>query len=127
MLYLSSVVLGTIAGFIGGAFGLAGSVLLVPALVLLKILPTYSLSIGTVLFAMLPPTSLFAVLEFHRQKKINYKIGAVLIVTVTLATYLGAYCNKFIAEHVVKYVSSFILFALAIGMFYSGYIDSRKK
>ena len=37
MLYLSSVVLGTIAGFIGGAFGLAGSVLLVPALVLFKI------------------------------------------------------------------------------------------
>ena len=89
MLYLSSIILGTIAGFIGGAFGLAGSVFLVPALVLLKILPNYSLAIGTVMFAMLPPTSLFAVLEFHKQKKINYSIGAVLILTVTIATYLG--------------------------------------
>jgi len=125
MLYLSSIVLGTIAGFIGGAFGLAGSVLLVPGLIFMKIIPSYTMAVGTVLFSMLPPISILAVLEYRKRKQINYGIGAILCITTTIAAYFGAYCNRWMSQQFIKYCAAVILLILSLGMFYSGYKELK--
>ena len=95
--------------------------MLVPGLIFMKIIPNYTMAVGTVLFSMLPPISLLAVLEYRKRKQINYRIGAVLCISTTIAAYFGAYFNRWMTQRTIKYVASMILFILSLGMFYSGY------
>ena len=57
-----TVVVGTISGLIGGALGVVTSFIMLPAILLLNIVPDYKMAVGTILLSLLPPISLLAVI-----------------------------------------------------------------
>lgn len=64
-----TLVLGTMSGILGGAFGLGGTAFILPVLIISKIIPDYKTIVGTLLFALLPPLSLLAVVEYAKENK----------------------------------------------------------
>jgi len=115
----SGVIVGFIAGFLGGLLGITGSVIILPLVVLFGIFSSYRLAIGTVLFGFDPFQSIFAVIEYAKQKKIDYLIGVVLYVSYFLGSYMGAKFNKRFSEIILKYITATILLMLSLYMFYS--------
>lgn len=115
----SGIIVGFIAGFLGGLLGITGSVIILPLVVLFGIFSSYRLAIGTVLFGFDPFQSIFAVIEYAKQKKIDYLIGIVLYVFYFLGSYTGAKFNKRFNEITLKYITATILLILSLYMFYS--------
>ena len=115
----SGVIVGFIAGFLGGLLGITGSVIILPLVVLFGIFSSYRLAIGTVLFGFDPFQSIFAVIEYAKQKKIDYLIGVVLYLSYFVGSYIGSKFNKRFREETLKYITATILLTLSLYMFYS--------
>ena len=115
----SGLIVGFIAGFLGGLLGITGSVIVLPLVVLFGIFSSYKLAIGTVLFGFDPFQSIFAVMQYAKEKKIDYLIGVILFVSYFIGSYMGAKFNKRFKEETLKYITATILLVLSLYMFYS--------
>ena len=89
-----TVLVGIISGIVGGAFGLGGSVIMLPALLLLNIIPNYKTAVGTVLLSMLPPISVLAVVDYYKRKQVDVTIGVILFITYFLSAKYGSKINS---------------------------------
>jgi len=123
-----TILIGLIAGIIGGATGLGGSFLIIPAFYLLGVIPDYSKNVGTTLFAILFPISILAVLEYAKHDDVDYKLGLILTVSYILFSYLGSLINLFMKQkkqlYILKYFSAFILILCGIYFAYGAYNDT---
>jgi uncharacterized membrane protein YfcA len=81
-------IVGILAGFIAGSMGVGGGIIIVPALVLIFGISQHEAQ-GTSLAVLLPPISILAVINYHKNGYINYKLAAILAVTFFLGSYLG--------------------------------------
>lgn len=116
-----TILIGLIGGIVGGALGLAGSAVMLPLLVLANILPDYKTIIGTLLFTILPPLSILAVIEYGKRKQINYTIGVILFIAYMVGAYFGSLINVNYSDKTLVYWSSITLFLTAIGLLYVDY------
>ena len=116
-----AIVIGTFVGIIGGALGLAGTTLMLPFLLLSNIIPDYHTLIGTMLFSILPPISLLAVIEYGRRKQIDYLIGILLFVAYFFGAYYGSIVNKYFSDKALMYTSSVVMFIVSLLLFYVGF------
>ena len=119
--FAKTVLVGTIAGILGGAFGLGGSFMMIPGILLLKIVPDYKTAIGTGLFTVLMPITLLAVMEYRKLNKIDYKISFILFVSYIIAAYYGSIINKIVDVKMLKYGSAFTFLLISIFYFYLAY------
>ena len=119
--YILALLIGTIGGILGGALGLAGTSIMLPLLILSNILPNYHKMIGTVLFSILPPLSLLAVIEYGKRKQIDYLIGVLLFISYFIGAYYGAIININYTAKTLIYSSSLTLFIVSVVLFYIGY------
>ena len=80
-----TIVIGSVAGIIGGALGINGSFIMLPAILLLNIVPDYKMAVGTILLSILPPLSLLAVIDYYKRKKIDIVIAGLLCISYFIA------------------------------------------
>jgi hypothetical protein len=113
-----TVLVGIIAGILGGTFGLGGSFIIIPGIILLKIVPDYKTAIGTGLFTVLLPITLLAVIEYGKLKKIDYQISFILFVSYIIAAYFGSIINKMIDVKILKYGSAITFLFVSMYYFY---------
>ena len=118
-----TVVVGSIAGLVGGALGMGTSVIMLPAILLLNIVPDYKMAIGTILLSFLPPLTLLAVMDYHKRKKIDIPIAILLGISYFIAAKYGAIINKEYSEKVLKYWTAAILFICAGYFYWSAHED----
>ena len=119
--YILALLIGTIGGILGGALGLAGTSIMLPLLILSNILPNYHKITGTLLFSILPPLSLLAVIEYGKRKQIDYLIGILLFISYFIGAYYGAIININYTAKTLIYSSSLTLFIVSVVLFYIGY------
>jgi uncharacterized membrane protein YfcA len=119
--YIIALLIGTIGGILGGALGLAGTSIMLPLLILSNILPNYHKMTGTLLFSILPPLSLLAVIEYGKRKQIDYLIGVLLFISYFIGAYYGAVININYTAKTLIYSSSLTLFIVSVVLFYIGY------
>jgi len=110
---------GLLSGFIGGLIGLTGSILIIPLILIFGIFNDYKSSIGTVLFSFDPILSIFAILEYAKQNKIEYVMGIIIMFSYMFGSYIGSKMNKYFSEINIKYINATILLILSIYMFYN--------
>ena len=108
-----TVVVGSIAGLIGGGLGVATSFIMLPAILLLNIVPDYKMAVGTILLSLLPPISLLAVVDYYKRKKIDIPVAIILCVSYFLSAKYGAGINKQYSSRTLKYWTAAILFICA--------------
>ena len=122
-----TILIGMISGVIGGSTALGGAFLIIPLFDYLNIIPNYSTIVGTVLFALLFPLSILAVLEYSKNDNIDYKIGLILAVCYFIFSYLGGVINIFLKRHnklhLLKYFSSLMLIMSGLYFSYDAYND----
>ena len=99
--------------------GLTGPVILLPILIFFGIFNNYKHAIATVLFSFEPFGSIFALIQYAKEKKIDYIIGLIIVFSYMLGAYIGAKVNKRISEKSIKYISATIMMILSLYMFYS--------
>ena len=116
-----SIIIGTIGGITGGALGLGGSTVMLPLIVLSKIIPDYKTLVGTLLFSILPPISILAVIEYSKRKQINYLVGTLIFIFYTIGAYFGSLINVKYSNKTLIYSASFILFLTSASLLYIGY------
>lgn len=117
LLYTSLV--GIFTGFLGGALGFTGPVIILPILIFFGIFRDYKQAIATVLFSFEPFGSIFALIQYAKEKKIDYIIGLVIVFSYMFGSYLGAKFNKWISEKNIKYISASLMMFLSLYIFYS--------
>lgn len=111
--------LGIIAGFLGGLLGITGTIIMLPLLTLFNIFVDYQTVIGTVLFSFDPIGSIFALIQYAKQKRIDYFIGINIALSYILGSYIGAKYNKQYNEKTLKTITATILLILSLYMFYN--------
>ena len=114
---LYAIIVGTLSGILGGAFGLGGSFVMLPGLILLNIVPNYQTAVGTILFSLIPPVSLLAVLEYSKKKQVDYVIGTILFITYFIEKINGLYDEK-----TLKYGCATTFLIITMYFYYDAYI-----
>jgi len=113
-----SVLIGAISGAVGGIFGLAGSTVLLPLVILSRMFKNYETVVGTVLLAILPPISLYAVYEYGKRNHVDYPISIIMFISYFIAAGYGARGSKNFSEKFLKMGAGIIFLLLALFMFF---------
>lgn len=110
---LICIVVGAVAGVMGGMFGIGGGVIIVVALdVLLKF--DQKLATGTSLGALLLPVGLPAVLEYYAQGQLNIASGVPLALTLVVGSIIGANVALGLSDKTIKRIYGIFLLLVAI-------------
>ena len=119
-----TILIGAFSGILGGAFGLGGTFIMIPFIILLGIVPDYKTAVGTVLFTLLLPISFLAVLEYVKRDQVDYKISFILCISYFIAAYFGAIINKTYDVSILQYGCAFTFLFVTIYYFYVAYVSS---
>jgi uncharacterized membrane protein YfcA len=123
---LYATLIGIISGILGGAFGLGGSFVMLPGLILFNVTKDYNTAVGTILFSLLPPISLLAVIEYYKREQVDITIGIILFVTYFFAAYLGAKINQMFSQKTLEYACGHIFLLIALFFYYHAYSLKNK-
>ncbi len=110
------VAVGIIAGVLGGFFGLAGGIVIVPALVFVLAMPTQT-AVGTSLAALLPPVGLLGALEYYRHGNVNFVYAMLLAAGLMAGAYFGAILAVRIPEETLRRGFAVFLVLIAARLF----------
>jgi uncharacterized protein len=102
-----AAVLGLVAGFLGGLFGVGGGILIVPALVLVMHMDQ-RLAHGTSLAAVLP-IAVASLIGYTLEGKVDWPVGVLLAI--------GAVGGAVVGTHVLGYVFAGFLLLTAVRLF----------
>jgi hypothetical protein len=116
-----TVILGLIAGVLGGALGQSGAEVMLPGLLILGIVNDFKTAAGTVLLTILPPLSLLAILEYYKRGQLNVKVALILMISYFFAAYIGAYITKDVSDSSLEYIASFYFFIIGIFFLWNSY------
>jgi uncharacterized membrane protein YfcA len=125
--FLVESILGLLTGLFLGITGIAPTGIVLLVLDYLNI-GDYKTNLGTVLFLNLFPISIGSVYEFYKYKQINFSVGFILLVSLTLGGFIG---SKFVAgdkkltfsAKQIKYITAFLSFITGIFFLISAYYD----
>ena len=123
--HLITVILGLFTGSILGVTGFLPTSMILFVLEYFKI-SDYKSNLGTILFLNLFPISGGSVIEFYKNKKINFTMGIILIITVMLSAYISskfAVGNGSMSVKTLKYIIAVISLIVSILFFYTGYYE----
>ena len=100
-----SVVLGLLCGFMSGFTGITPIGIILIGLLTSHFASDYKTLIGTLLYVIIFPISIGSVWLFYKNKKINFLLGNILIVTMIIGSFVG---SKLILESGIKISDRFI-------------------
>ena len=89
MQILGLVLLGTLAGFFAGMFGIGGGLIIVPALVILYGMKQHE-AVGTSLGALLLPVGALSAWVYWKNGHLNVKYSALIAAGLLVGAFLGA-------------------------------------
>jgi len=84
------VLIGLLAGFAAGLFGVGGGIVIVPALIYWAGMSQH-LATGTSLAVLLPPIGLIATLEYWRHGNVDFRAALIVAASMLVGSYGGAF------------------------------------
>lgn len=113
-LILQILLVGLVAGFAGGMFGIGGGAIMVPALVLLLGIEQ-KVATGTSLAAQVLPIGLLGAVVYYRNGNLNIKWGLLLALGLLVGNLFGAQLanQKFISGEMMKKLYGGFLLVIA--------------
>jgi len=107
------LLLGLTAGMVGGAFGLGGGAIMVPAMVLIFGMTQHQAQ-GTTLAVMLPPIFVLAVLRYYREGHINVPMAGYVALGFVFGALVGAHLVQGVSDVHLK--RAFGILVMLVGM-----------
>ena len=116
-LYL--LVIGLVAGVLGGMFGIGGGLVIVPALVIFMKMKQFD-AVGTSLAALIPPVGLLGALEYYRNDHMDLKFALLIAAGLFVGFYFGAKITLGLSPLTAKRIYAIFLIIVAGRMLISG-------
>ena len=113
---ISTIILGTFAGVLGGALGQSGAETILPGLLILGIVPDFKTAAGTTLLTILPPLSLLAIIQYYKRGQVQIITGVILMISYFFAAYLGALMTKNVENSMLELIAG--VYFIIIGLFF---------
>jgi hypothetical protein len=112
---INALLIGLIAGILGGLFGIGGGSIIIPALVIVM---GYSqhMAQGISLGAMLPPIGILAAYKYWREGNMEWKMAILIATGFILGGYLGAHVANKINPNLMRKLFGFFLLIIAVRM-----------
>lgn len=119
----TGLIVGLLAGFICGLFGMGGGSLMVPAIYhffgyLFHPDSRMKISIGTSLFVIIF-SSISAITLYYKEKKIKSNLIFLIVPSGIIGSQFGAFLTSRLNDKIVKYIFIFLITFLGIRMFLS--------
>lgn len=109
------IMVGLVAGMLGGAFGIGGGTIMVPAMVFLFGLTQHQAQ-GTALTVMLTPVFLLAVMRYYQAGNVKIQMALFIAAGFMIGALAGAHFIQGMPEATVK--RAFGVFLILIGLKY---------
>jgi uncharacterized membrane protein YfcA len=126
-IYLLEIFLGIISGLFLGSTGINPIAIILVTLDLLKI-GDYKTNVGTILLVNLFPITIGSFYEFYKLKKINYTLGLLLIITMTIGSYFGSILvtkpKYAISNNMIKLITGYFSIIIGIVFLIAAYYDN---
>ena len=113
---ISTIILGTFAGVLGGALGQSGAETILPGLLILGIVPDFKTAAGTTLLTILPPLSLLAIIQYYKRGQVQIMTGVILMISYFVAAYVGALMTKNVENSMLELIAG--VYFIIIGLFF---------
>ena len=107
------LLIGLLAGVSGGFFGIGGGVVIVPAMVLL-LKSSQQKAQGTSFAALLLPVGIFAVLEYNKEKSVDFVAAGLIALGFLVGGYFGAKIAVQVDELMLRRIFAGFLVLLAV-------------
>ncbi|SFV34436.1 sulfite exporter TauE/SafE family protein [Thermoflavifilum thermophilum] len=107
------LLLGIIAGYLGGLAGVGGGILVVPALVYIFGFSQHQAQ-GTTLAMMLPPIGLLAAREYYLRGYVHISASLLLVSGYLLGSYLGGKMAVQLPDLVVKKIFAWFILMVSV-------------
>ena len=95
------IIIGLMAGIVGGALGVGGGIVIVPALVFILGFTQHHAQ-GTSLAVLLFPIGILGVLNYHKEGYVDFKFALVLILAFVAGSYLGSLISIHLPEKILR-------------------------
>ena len=112
---ISYILVGLTAGTVGGALGVGGGIIMVPALVVLFGLTQHQAQ-GTTVAVMLPPILFFAAIRYYQAGNVNVKIACFVALGFLFGAYFGAAIAHHIPDGTLKKIFGCLIIAVGLKM-----------
>ncbi len=107
------LITGLLAGFVSGAMGVGGAIIIVPFLVFFMGMTQHQAQ-GTSLMVLVFPVGIFAVLNYFKSGYINMKFAIFLIIAFLLGSYLGSLLAVHVPAKVLQKIFAFLLIIIGV-------------
>lgn len=108
-------IVGLFAGVISGTLGIGGAIFMIPMMVVFLGMNQHTAQ-GTSLAMMLPPVTILAVMTYHKNGNVDWKVATLLCIGFVLGSYFGAKIAVSIAPETLKKIFGFVLLAMSVKM-----------
>lgn len=112
-----SIIIGLFAGAYGGALGVGGGTIMIPAMIYLFGLNQHQAQ-GTSLAALLPPVFILAVWRYYQAGNVNVPIAIFIAIGFTVGAFFGAHFVQGVSDAILKKAFGILLLVLGVKMIF---------
>ena len=116
--FLMLLLIGLVAGILGGLLGLGGGIIMIPAMVFLLGFSQHQ-AIGTSLAVMLPPIGMFAAYNYYKAGDVNLLYALIIAVAFMAGSWFSSKFALSIPDSTLRKIFSILLVLVAVKMFFS--------
>ncbi|MFP4557390.1 MAG: sulfite exporter TauE/SafE family protein [Bacteroidales bacterium] len=110
-------IIGLLAGFTGGALGLGGGIIIIPALVFIMGFTQHQAQ-GTSLAVIVFPVAFLGAFNYYRAGHVNVKYVLILALAFLVGSYLGSLMSINLPEKILKKVFGIAILLLSLKMIF---------
>ena len=111
------LLIGLLAGMVGGFFGIGGGVVMLPALIMLRGF-SQKMAQGTSLGILLLPVGILGVWQFYKQGYIDLNAVWIISLAFLAGSYFGSRFALSLSQETVKKIFAGIMILIAVKMFF---------
>lgn len=111
------IIIGLLAGILGGFVGIGGGLIIVPALIFFLGMTQFQAQ-GTSLAMMLPPIGILAVMNYAKSDNVNWKYAMILAGAFIIGGYFGSKLSLSLSPVVVKKAFGILMIVAALKLIF---------
>jgi hypothetical protein len=112
------LLIGILAGFISGALGVGGGIIIVPALVFVLGMTQHQAQ-GTSLAVLSVPIGMWvATYNYHKEGVVNYKVALIVVIAFIAGSYLGSLMSVNLPARTLKKVFGVLMLVAGVKMIF---------
>ncbi len=111
------LITGLLAGFVSGAMGVGGGIIIVPSLVFLLGMSQHEAQ-GTSLGVLVLPVVLLGAINYYKSGYLNVKFAIVLILAFFIGSYLGSDVAIALPDKLLRKIFGGLVFILSLKMMF---------